>query len=168
LEQVAEGINAPFRVMCVHGTSKNSKEGKMEFKIKLKTEFESTYVAQDIQMEIPMKTLFTTTLLTLALVACGNKGDSGGGGSFDYSSGDSASGASVYSTTCSGCHGAAGEGSPGYAPAMCEDVPGLDADGLATVILDGKGDMPAQGLTDQQTADVIAFLQETFTSSTCP
>lgn len=112
-----------------------------------------------------MKALILSSILAFSLVACGKGGDTGSGAAGD---GAAAAGATVYSSTCSGCHGASGEGTTGYAPAMCEDVPTSDVAELTSVILDGIGDMPAQDLTAQQNADVIAYLQETFTADTCP
>ena len=52
--RLSEGINAPFRLMCVHGISKKSAETKMEFKLKLKAEFEEAFMAQDIVIDIPV------------------------------------------------------------------------------------------------------------------
>lgn len=52
--RLSEGVNPPFRLMCVHGVSKTRTDTKMEFKLKLKAEFEETFMAQDIVVEIPV------------------------------------------------------------------------------------------------------------------
>jgi cytochrome c551 len=76
--------------------------------------------------------------------------------------GDSTNGETVFATCATaGCHGAGGTGGPG--PSLAEGV-GEHSDGeLVNVIILGEGSMPAQSqLSDQQVADVLAYLRDTF------
>lgn len=79
---------------------------------------------------------------------------------------DPEAGADKYDLFCSSCHGA--DGSAGVqvdgvaARDLAVAVPTLDDDTLARVIQTGSGAMPAQQLDDDETADVIAWLRETF------
>lgn len=122
------------------------------------------------------KLLYIVLLLSLAvllLAACG-----GGGGSADTATmpaGDAAKGKELFGTTCAACHGPAGEGVQGLGKDMTTStfIAGLsDADMMAFV---KKGrpasdaanttgvDMPPKGgnpaLTDQQLADIIAYIR---------
>jgi mono/diheme cytochrome c family protein len=76
--------------------------------------------------------------------------------------GDAAAGADVYAANCVSCHGANGEGVSG--PAMTEEVPEYDDAQLEDIIVNGTdGGMPAFGsLSDQDLADLVAYLRETF------
>ena len=79
---------------------------------------------------------------------------------------DPSAGADRYDLFCSSCHGA--DGAAGVqvdgvaATALSAVVPTLSDDTLTTVIQDGYLAMPAQQLDDDRTADVIAYLRETF------
>lgn len=97
------------------------------------------------------------SLLTLGMVACKDKGGDSGG-----LVGDATAGATVFADTCASCHGASGEGVEGYSPSMTEEVPELSDAEIEDVILNGYEEMPAQDLTAQEVADVIAYLNETF------
>lgn len=113
-----------------------------------------------------------TTLLTLTLaftVACGDKdtgsdSDSGGDSQIDAIlalTGDSAAGATTFANTCAGCHGA--DGASGYAANLVEEIPEKDDAFIVGVIINGyDGGMPAQDLSDQEVADVLAYCRETF------
>lgn len=70
--------------------------------------------------------------------------------------GDATAGELVFADTCASCHGVDGTGGTGPdLTAESED----DAE-LVEVILYGDGEMPAQDqLTDQEVADVVAFVQ---------
>jgi cytochrome c551 len=74
--------------------------------------------------------------------------------------GDVTSGESVYASSCAGCHGASG--TEGFAPNLAEKVPDVQDAALIGVILDGKGDMPAQDLAEQAVADLLAYLRAQF------
>lgn len=77
--------------------------------------------------------------------------------------GDAAAGATVFSNSCgnAGCHGA--DGIEGPAPDLPDRVPDFMTDGLACVVIGGTGSMPPQSsLSDQEIADVLAYVQDTF------
>ena len=113
--------------------------------------------------------------LSLAVVLCagtlacdGGDGDEGGG-ACDRSSTilglgtDEANGATVFANTCgsSGCHGA--DGISGSAPSLATEIPEHNSDELACILLAGEGSMPSQAhLSDQDLADVIAYVEATF------
>lgn len=96
-------------------------------------------------------------LLMFALVACGTP---------DYSDGDPIAGADVYAAACQSCHGPDGDAGvqvEGVAAADLRVVTDEQSDDeLADAILNGAGTMPAQLLTDTETADCIAYLREAF------
>ena len=95
----------------------------------------------------------TRLLITLAaasLIGCDSGADSG---SLD-------NGAEVYADTCAGCHGASGD--DGYADSLYEVVPGLSESSLEDIIVNGSGPMPAQSVSGDDLADVIAYTLETF------
>jgi mono/diheme cytochrome c family protein len=76
---------------------------------------------------------------------------------------DASAGESVYSSTCGteSCHGS--DGSSGAGADLTALVPTLSDSAIGSAIVDGVGSMPAQDdLSDQQIADVIAYLNETF------
>jgi cytochrome c551 len=94
-------------------------------------------------------------LLPLMLIACGDKdGDSGGA-----ATGDAASGETLYSSNCAGCHGADGTGVSG--PDLTSGlVSGLSDDAISDVVANGEGSMPAILSDDQDIADVVAYLRQ--------
>ena len=77
--------------------------------------------------------------------------------------GDATAGAEVFAATCgtSSCHGPDGSGS-GEAVDLSEHVPHHDDAELVSFYVNGTGEMPAQGLEDQEGADVLAYLRDTF------
>ncbi|HWB80583.1 MAG TPA: cytochrome c [Nannocystaceae bacterium] len=81
--------------------------------------------------------------------------------------GDTAAGATVFMMICgtSACHGADGN-TPGTADTkkLSEEIPGRDDRNIVNVILKGEGPMPPQEaiLNDQQIADVLAYVRDTF------
>lgn len=111
-----------------------------------------------------MITASFTALFTL--LACGTPAGDDSATAFDFSSGDATAGEAVYGATCVNCHGATGDqGTPiDDVPAadLSVRVPAMSADDLATQIQDGGTAMPAQGLDDTDTADVIAYVKATF------
>jgi mono/diheme cytochrome c family protein len=60
------------------------------------------------------------------------------------------------------CHGA--DGVSGEAPDLTVQVPAASDEQILDSLLNGKGSMPAQAslLTDQEFADVLAYLNENF------
>ncbi len=101
-------------------------------------------------------------ILTALLMACGDKSDDTSGdrvSTITALSGDSTSGEALYTSNCSGCHAA--DGSGGAGPALMGDLP--DAEEIAETVINGKESMPSfDSLSDQDIADVIAYLQATF------
>jgi mono/diheme cytochrome c family protein len=98
-------------------------------------------------------------MLPLAIVGCGDKGDTADPvTSILGMSGDAAAGEAVYTATCSGCHGAAGEGGTG--PALSDVVADHSEEHMISVIYYGDGTMPAYGgtLAEQDIADVVAYI----------
>ncbi len=108
----------------------------------------------------------------LTIVGCDDDDDGGGDGGTggdDRSAtilgleGDNGAGMTVFSGSCSAesCHGA--DGVSGMAPSLAGTVPNLSDAQIVSVLLNGKGTMPTQaGLSDQQLADVVAYVGTTF------
>jgi cytochrome c6 len=83
------------------------------------------------------------------------------------SGGDAEKGKALYTAKCKMCHGAEGEGNPGMAKMMKVEMKHLgskevqamkDAD-LKKGIADGSGKMKPVKLTDEEAANVIAYLR---------
>ncbi len=121
-----------------------------------------------------MPALFLAGSLALA-TGCddgGDDGDGGGGtGGDDRAAtilgltGDASSGEQLFgSSGCANmaCHGA--DGTSGSAmPSLDTSVPNTDDATIVDTFLNGKGSMPAQaGLSDQQLADLLAYVSDTF------
>jgi mono/diheme cytochrome c family protein len=82
--------------------------------------------------------------------------------------GDAGAGKTVFTNRCKMCHGADGKGNPAMARMLKVEFQAMDSEYVQTktdseireVIVKGKGKMAAvRGLTDEQLADVIAFLR---------
>jgi mono/diheme cytochrome c family protein len=76
---------------------------------------------------------------------------------------DEAAGAMVFTQTCgaAGCHGA--DGNAGSAPDLSDEIPEFDSEALGCLLLTGYEAMPSQAsLSDQQLADVLAYVQANF------
>lgn len=97
-------------------------------------------------------------VLTGTLVACG-----GGGGGEIQSGGQiyyGPPGESVYRDSCARCHGANREGAIDAAALDATRMMSSGDESLRQLILFGKGRMPGfGGLSDQQVADVIAYIR---------
>ena len=76
--------------------------------------------------------------------------------------GDASTGEALFGTECASCHGASGEG--GFGPAMDTIIPSRSDEEIADATLFGAGTaMPAhEYLSDQDVADLLAFLTATF------
>lgn len=116
-----------------------------------------------------MRRLLILTLpLVLTSVACDSDDGDGDGGGDDNGAildltGDAAAGQTVFTSgMCStaACHGT--DGNSGQAPALNGVVSGRTDDQIIDSVLDGKGAMPPQDLTDQQMANVLAWLRQNF------
>lgn len=102
-------------------------------------------------------------LLILMTLACtGDKADDTG----SAVTGDAASGAALYTSTCAGCHGEDGLLATDIGGTASSDltvrVPAMTDDELADQIQNGGTAMPAQYSDAQDIADVIAHLRATF------
>jgi mono/diheme cytochrome c family protein len=78
-------------------------------------------------------------------------------------SGTASAGASLYSANCSSCHGVDGKGAATF-PSLVEPVKNDPKAEVVGVILNGKTGtsmMSYATLTDQQVADLYAYLKET-------
>lgn len=73
-------------------------------------------------------------------------------------SGTASSGAAVYTRACANCHDADGNGT---SQPMSTLVPAEDEQGLAQVVAGGNH-VPASAVTDQEAADLIAYLRQTW------
>lgn len=96
-------------------------------------------------------------MLLSLLIAC-----SGGDAGYDYSSGDATAGATVYADTCAVCHGDDAHGIDGSGVDLEEPFTNDSDDDLADAIMNGYGDMAPNALTDEETADVIAYCHSLF------
>jgi mono/diheme cytochrome c family protein len=82
--------------------------------------------------------------------------------------GNAAAGKTVYETTssptCQGCHGADGVGTSASKNVGLQEPSKNDSvSELAGYVLNGIGSMPKQtALSDQQVADLIAYMKQTF------
>ncbi len=72
--------------------------------------------------------------------------------------GDTTAGETVYSTNCTGCHGADATGGSG--PSLVAAFAEGEDEEMLDYIINGDGDMPAFGesLADQDIADVWAYV----------
>lgn len=73
--------------------------------------------------------------------------------------GDETAGQAVFDTKCSGCHDATGQTAQ-VGPALDPwvSVEGATEQQTLTVVLDGQGSMPKQTVTDQEAADLVAWI----------
>lgn len=74
--------------------------------------------------------------------------------------GDATNGASLYASTCAACH--ASDGSGGIGPSLVAETSGKSDVLLTDIIQNGTGDMAPQNLDDQEAADVVAFLVQSW------
>jgi mono/diheme cytochrome c family protein len=100
-------------------------------------------------------------MLLFLFAAC-----AGGSKEPDYSNGDATAGEAIYAQ-CAVCHGDSGHGvdADGNAlagPDLEEPFTNDEDADLADTIMNGLGEMPAQGLDDTETADVIAYVHSLF------
>lgn len=104
-----------------------------------------------------MKQLAFMTL-TMSLMACGDKSDDTAvtEDTTEETSGeaDLANGQVVHDERCMACHASN--------PSMETKAPGLSDSELESVIQNGTGSMPGQGLNETDLRDVIAYLRATY------
>lgn len=85
--------------------------------------------------------------------------------------GDAGNGQAVYAANCAACHGSTGAGGVAGGGAWTPTVTGYEPETIAEAIRIGPFQMPAFGdgtITDQQVADVGAFLEEVSAESGTP
>jgi mono/diheme cytochrome c family protein len=107
----------------------------------------------------------------LLLLACNDDFVLGSGGSSEGDpervdtilalTGDVDAGGAVFDESCAICHDPTGEADV-IGPALKPWMESAEDAATIGVILEGQGSMPAQNLTDQETADVLAWMKETF------
>ena len=102
----------------------------------------------------------------VALFAC----DDGGGEDEDVNpvdaalalDGDAAAGASTFAGSCGldACHGS--DGDSGQGAELSGVIPNMTDKEIVSVMVNGTGDMVGAGLSDQENADVLAYLLDTY------
>ena len=104
-------------------------------------------------------------VISLLVVACGDKDDDTA--TTDEISiilaldGDATSGATVFSSSCSACHGSDGTG--GSAPVdLTTHAATMSDEAIVDTVLNGVGGMPAISIDDQSIADVLAYIRSEF------
>lgn len=107
--------------------------------------------------------MLTFTVVAAAGLVAGCGGGSGGSSGAQQAAPVVAGppGKTVFAQSCARCHGYRGEPLRGGTPALTPaKIAGQGDQVLALLVRSGKGDMPAFGaLTDQQVADLIAYLR---------
>lgn len=79
--------------------------------------------------------------------------------------GDAERGATIYAASCAACHGASGLGGAG-GPSLAKEVAGESDEELVETIREGEDDMPPfPNLSEQDLADLIAWLRQRFGGS---
>ncbi len=119
-----------------------------------------------------MRNIVYTSILGLALVACGEKSEDTASAeeteetteetenteeteeTEETTEPDLTNGQSIHDAMCMGCHA--------NNPDMAENSPSLSDSELESVIQNGSGSMPGQGLSDTDLRDVIAYLRATY------
>jgi cytochrome c len=84
-----------------------------------------------------------------------------------FESADAAKGKELFSSRCAACHGDSGEGKKEIAkmfdvtmlPLGSKKVQSLDDAALKKIIIEGKGKMKPVKMSDQEAADVVAFVR---------
>ena len=102
-----------------------------------------------------MYKLLFLSVVTLGLFACGEKTeDTAGTDDVVSSEADLANGQTIHDSMCMACH----VGNPD----METNTPNLSDAELESVIQNGSGSMPGQGLSDTDLRDVIAYLRDIY------
>ena len=77
--------------------------------------------------------------------------------------GDASAGQTIYARcSVSSCHGTDGASGPAGTPALTEEVPEQSDEKLVQIVIGGYGSMPAQPMEDQDMANLLAYLRDTF------
>jgi len=116
-------------------------------------------------------TLLLTLSAALFLPACNEEEGEEEGGNVDPArvdailalSGDATAGESVFARcSVSSCHGTGGNMPIAGTPPLDDEVPEQSDEQLIDVVIGGYETMPAQTLTDQEMADLLVYLRDTF------
>ena len=104
-------------------------------------------------------------VISLLAVACGDKDDDTAAtdevATILALDGDVTSGTTVFSSSCSACHGTDGTG--GLAPVdLTSHAATLSDEAIVDTVLNGVGSMPAISIDDQSIADVLAYIRSEF------
>lgn len=103
--------------------------------------------------------LLMGTSLVFSLAACGGGGDDEGadtGGDTGGTDTASVDAEGVYNQSCAACHG--GDLKGGVGPDLTAVGGSLSADEIKTVILEGRGQMPAQAVSDEEATALSDWL----------
>lgn len=95
--------------------------------------------------------------LFCCLFACADGGDAPYTGGGDTSAVNTA-GQEAYLQHCAACHGEGGQGTAN-GPAILHELHHSDAD-LIAVMLEGKGDMPAAAVTEEEAQDIVDYMRD--------
>ena len=102
-----------------------------------------------------MRKLLMLSLVSLSLLACGDKSEDTAAGEETVSGeADLANGQAIHDSMCMACHAGNTD--------METNTPNLSDSELESVIQNGSGSMPGQGLSDTDLRDVIAYLRVTY------
>ena len=104
-----------------------------------------------------MHKMLLTGILSLGLFACGEKTEDTAGGEIEETvsgEADLANGQTIHDSMCMACHASN--------PDMENNTASLSDAELESVIQNGSGSMPGQGLSAEDLRDVIAYLRETY------
>lgn len=104
-----------------------------------------------------MRAMLLTGILSVGVFACGEKTEDTGATEVETGvSGepDLANGQTIHDSMCMACHASN--------PDMANNTAGLSDAELESVIQNGSGSMPGQGLSADDLRDVIAYLRETY------
>jgi mono/diheme cytochrome c family protein len=116
-------------------------------------------------------TLLLTLSAALFLPACNEEEGEEEGGNVDPAridailalSGNGATGETVFARcSVSSCHGTGGDMPISGTPTLTAEVPEQSDEELIDIVIGGYETMPAQTLTDQEMADLLVYLRDTF------
>ena len=102
-----------------------------------------------------MRNFLMLSIVSLNLFACGDKtDDTASGGETVSGEADLANGQTIHDSMCMACHASN--------PDMESNTPNLSDAELETIIQNGSGSMPGQGLSETDLRDVIAYLRDIY------
>jgi mono/diheme cytochrome c family protein len=111
--------------------------------------------------------LRTCSLLCLLLTGCGDKDTDSGADTADTATDTAAdtdtevTGEDLYMMHCSSCHDSDGTGVSGVAPNITNELGHTDAQ-LIGIILNGKEEMPAIDVTEEEAQLIVDYMRATW------